>query len=687
MPKMELLAPAGSKESFVAAIRAGADSVYMGIDKYNARLNADKLNIYDLEVLTDYAHSKNVKVYLALNTLIKHEEIYDVEKTLEKITPFKPDALIVQDLGMARIIREEFPELDIHASTQMAVHNSAGVEALAELGFKRVILARELSRSDLKLISSKSTIELEVFCHGALCFCVSGMCLFSSFIGSRSGNRGWCTQPCRRIWKNSSKQGYLFSPKDLELASEIVSLKKIGINSLKIEGRMRSSEYVYNVVRAYRVLIDSPEGEMEKAFEEAGRFLSMDWARSKTTLYFSGTNDDIFIPENAQCPGKNIGSVLYSDGTIVTLQVNCLLKKGDRIRISDPSNDITKTIKISQIKNDGNLYTLNFDEVVKTGTPVFKAGDADWDENKLTKEVDNIYHSYTMKTKPPPSGEKNYGKLRYPDMIARQWLCKQENNQERLWVKIDNIDWLEILPLSSKEIIPVLYISRENMYELKAVSDTLHCFSSDFACELTPYISQKEMYSYTEVVNAISESNIKFWVLNNIAHFKIVPDNAQKVSGHFLYTANAFTCRVLKDMGTKYFVTSWEDDFLNIKRVALAGVRAHLIVYLFGFPAIVRSRMIDTDYLAEAQGKIISRTNDSFTLKHESGSMVLLPSVPVMNFTAREKLASLGILNFGIDLCFTKPDKQKWKELFECYTNKKNLLLSATKFNFKRGIN
>ncbi|MCX5781354.1 MAG: U32 family peptidase, partial [Elusimicrobia bacterium] len=242
---MELLAPVGSKESFITAIRAGADAVYIGVPDFNARISASKISFYDLEVLISHAHEKKVKVFLALNTLIKHEEIHDVVKNITYIEHLKPDALIIQDLGIAGIIRKYFPEIQLHASTQMAVHNRMGVDFLAQHGFKRAILARELSFAELNIIAKGSPIPLEVFCHGALCFSLSGMCLFSSFIGGLSGNRGRCTQPCRRRWQNGKNLGYLFSPRDLELAGHIGKLKKIGIASFKIEGRMRSSEYVY----------------------------------------------------------------------------------------------------------------------------------------------------------------------------------------------------------------------------------------------------------------------------------------------------------------------------------------------------------------------------------------------------------------------------------------------------------
>jgi putative protease len=285
---MELLAPVGSKESFITAIRAGTDAVYMGVPNFNARVSADNINEYDLQVLISHAREKNVKVFLALNTLVKHEEINDVVKSISYINKLRPDAVIVQDLGVASIIAKYYPGLELHASTQLAVHNRMGVDFLAKHSFKRAVLARELTFSELKVIVKGSPMPIEVFCHGALCFSLSGMCLFSSFIGGLSGNRGRCTQPCRRLWQNGKKQGYLFSPRDLELAEHIQKLKQIGVASLKIEGRMRSSEYVYKTVKAYRLLIDASEHDFAVALTEARKILAGDAAREKTTALFSG---------------------------------------------------------------------------------------------------------------------------------------------------------------------------------------------------------------------------------------------------------------------------------------------------------------------------------------------------------------------------------------------------------------
>lgn len=214
MNKIELLAPSGNIESFMAAVSAGADAVYVGLKDFSARAKAKNFSYKQLNEICSYAHDKNVKVFVALNTLIKNSEIKDVLNILEQISFAQTDAIIVQDLGVAYLSQKYFPEIRLHASTQLTIHNSYGALQAKQMGFERAVLARELSFDEIKNIKKKSDIELEIFCHGALCFCVSGLCLFSSFIGGYSGNRGHCTQPCRRLWTVDVKNGYYLSPKD-----------------------------------------------------------------------------------------------------------------------------------------------------------------------------------------------------------------------------------------------------------------------------------------------------------------------------------------------------------------------------------------------------------------------------------------------------------------------------------------
>lgn len=502
---MEILAPAGSKESFLAAIRAGADSVYVGLKDFNARKSAPNLDLHDLAVLTDYAHSRNVKVYLVLNILIKHEEMNEAVRILSRVAGIGVDAVIVQDLGLARIIKDFFPGLRLHASTQLACHNSSGAKVLAGLGFKRVVLARELTLSEIKLITgSDKRIEYEIFVHGALCFSISGMCLFSSLIGGNSGNRGRCSQPCRRLWRGSKAEGYLFSPKDLELIDHLEKIRKTGVTSLKIEGRMRSSEYVYRAVSQYRT------GRKGK-----------DLGREKTSCLFAGRDEKLFEPEKAQCLGIRIGS--FPDFKA---------KTGDRIRIVDPRTDRSCLFKYGLEKPDLKGF--------RKGSPVYLAGTADFDGEALSGELDAIYAAYRAKA-PVGSVHSN----QYTSLVARVW-DKPAPQKEKLWFRIDDPAWLKML-------VPGNIIFAANRDNLRQVPDNV-------AVELPPFIAEREISDYRRI-------RAGEYVLNNISHFDIVPAAAVKMAGPFLYAWNSYAARALKDLGVSRFFASWEDDALNIQRL------------------------------------------------------------------------------------------------------------------------
>jgi len=267
--KIELLAPAGNLESLKAAIENGADAVYLGGKLFNAREYADNFDNEQLKEAVYYAHVRGASVYFTMNILISDDEMKQAVESAENAWLAGIDGIIVQDIGFASVLRNHLQDLSLHASTQMTIYNLQGVEELEKLGFKRVVLARELPYEEIKYIAENTRIELEVFAHGALCICYSGQCLMSSMIGRRSGNRGKCAQPCRlpyellesdktdngeKIIKSCGR--YILSPKDLCLVSELDRLVHSGVSSIKIEGRMKNPEYVATVVRIYRKYLD-----------------------------------------------------------------------------------------------------------------------------------------------------------------------------------------------------------------------------------------------------------------------------------------------------------------------------------------------------------------------------------------------------------------------------------------------
>lgn len=265
MKKIELLAPAGSLESLLAAVHSGADAVYFGYGELNARRNAKNFDEQSLGEASRICKERGVKMHMTVNTMVYDREYDQVLKTLEIACRYGIDALIVQDLGVAALVREAAPEMPMHASTQLTVHNVSGAWQAKELGFSRVVLAREMSREEIAAVTAQVPIETEVFVHGALCMCVSGQCYMSSVIGERSGNRGLCAQPCRLPFSSGRKgdSGYALSLKDLSLADRVQELARMGVSSFKIEGRMKRPEYVAAAVSQFRQALLGAQADMD----------------------------------------------------------------------------------------------------------------------------------------------------------------------------------------------------------------------------------------------------------------------------------------------------------------------------------------------------------------------------------------------------------------------------------------
>jgi len=298
MNTIELLAPAGSPEALDAAVGEGADAVYLGLKDFNARLRSVNFTYGQFESAMRSLRRMGKKVYVTVNTVFEQRESDRMYQLLKYLAGQQPDAIIVQDFGVVAMARSEFPSLRLHASTQMNIASARGANALSRHGISRVVLSRELSLEELRAIKTETNLELEVFVHGALCISVSGLCLFSSFLGGKSANRGMCTQACRRIYhrldKSEGDSGYYFSPNDLQLLERVPDLAAAGIKALKIEGRMKSASYVGAVVSAYRLVADAvlsgDDDEIQRSIEQGKEILRNDFARPKTQYLFGGIN-------------------------------------------------------------------------------------------------------------------------------------------------------------------------------------------------------------------------------------------------------------------------------------------------------------------------------------------------------------------------------------------------------------
>ena len=400
--KPELLSPAGNMESFFAAVENGADAVYFGLESFSARASARNFSLDDASKAIAYAHKKAIKVYITLNTLIKTFELEKVVDILMALEEIRPDSIILQDLGLFYLIQSRFPGFNIHASTQMSIHNLSGVKQLEKLGFKRIVLARELSVTEIKHITTNISTEIEVFIHGALCYSYSGLCFFSSMIGGRSGNRGRCAQPCRMHYHSQSDEGgYLFSMKDLNTLSEISDLVAAGVSSLKIEGRMKSPEYVAVVTNTYRRAIDGELFDRQEAVDQIKTVFS----RETTSAYLMGKNNlkvgksydisgakptNIVNPTYPANMGLYAGVVIKSENDQIVLRAAAGIGVRDLLQVFEDGSAQKSLLHVKNIMvNDkrvfsivaGDVASISAERKIKRGAKVYVVS------SQKTKEV------------------------------------------------------------------------------------------------------------------------------------------------------------------------------------------------------------------------------------------------------------------------------------------------------------
>jgi len=333
---MELLSPAGNREALTAAVSCGADAVYLGYTAFGARSYAGNFDDQQLKEAVEYAHERGKKIFVTVNTLVKQCETDDLCDVLELLCDTGVDAAIVQDLGVARMARARFPELTLHASTQMTVNNAQGAKLLGDLGFSRVVPARECSLAELKKMADTG-VEIEAFAHGALCVAVSGQCLFSSMIGGRSGNRGRCAQPCRLPYQlDDGTSGYLLSTRDLMLIDKLPQMRDAGVYSFKLEGRMKRPEYVGVITRAYREALDAAEARVPyHPSEKTIRDLKQVFNRGGFTegYVMNRSNAALMSWERPNHWGIRVGKILSSRGPLARVLLDENLNDGDGLQI------------------------------------------------------------------------------------------------------------------------------------------------------------------------------------------------------------------------------------------------------------------------------------------------------------------------------------------------------------------
>lgn len=446
MKKIELLSPAGNMECLIAAANAGADAIYIGGDKFSARAKAENFTKEKIIEGIDYLKIYNIKLYVALNTLIKDEEMEEAIEYAKFLYSVGVDALIIQDIGLFKNLRKICPEIELHASTQMTIHNIEGAKLLKEIGFKRVVLSRELSLKEIEEISKE--VETEIFIHGALCISYSGACLLSSLIGGNSGNRGRCSQPCRLPYKIEGREGYLLSPKDLCTLNNIEDIINTGTASLKIEGRMKSITYVAATVSAYRKAIDNVlKGSKEELGESYNDLLKVFNREGFSKAYLYGnTGKEMMAYKFPRNSGVILGRAVTGG---VLLEDD--LSSRDGIRIENTGFNVEKIFVKGK---EAALRQAHKGDIVKIIPNDYKYGDI------LFKTYD-----YNIEKKMSEFGEKYLRKINIPLEVIFK---KGENltligryNDTLVKIQGEIVEEAKNIPISKERIIETLSKSNE----------------------------------------------------------------------------------------------------------------------------------------------------------------------------------------------------------------------------------
>ncbi|MDR1240180.1 MAG: U32 family peptidase [Treponema sp.] len=717
---IELLAPAGSPEALDAAVGEGADAVYLGLKNFNARMRSANFTYSRFEGALRALRRMGKKIYVTVNTVFEQREVDRMYQLLKYLAGLGPDGLIVQDFGVAAMVRDCFPSLKLHASTQMNIASARGANALSRRGVCRVVLARELALEEIQGIRANTNMELEVFVHGALCVSVSGVCLFSSYRGGKSANRGMCTQACRRRYGNEDEGGYYFSPSDLQLLEKVPGLAAAGVNSFKIEGRMKSAEYVGAVTSAYRRVIDAvSEGGEEKIREsirQGREILRNDFARAKTFFYFDGPPAAPESPAEPQPPSKtpdsapqtpaldwlnpaqdggtgvNLGPLLKVKGAgperrgLISAgafpAAFSLPSAGDSIRLhrfDDSDRKSHKLVSVEPFTADGlphawisipegfepgdGVYLIQTRAMGKRYTPV------------IPKDLDGFKRRPGRDKAPPLElAPARRGAAPFP---------------EGIYAAISRIEDMYILQSSRPARLMLSYTRKAAAYLLGKGRSPLPFKPEEIMLVLDPFFPQAMEQPLGEEIPALLERGYRQFVINNPGHasfFRAAAPGREKpllAAGPYLYIFNRWAEQFVCSLGAEAFVSPLENNRQNLEKTVSRNRRSLAFVTVFARPALFRIRA-DLSPVYRFRDFSGSR-GERFTLISGPEGSQVLPEKP---FSIVDKIPFLREAGFGrfiLDLSGPPLKKAAYRDLMNAV--KESLPLpGVSRFNWKDGF-
>ena len=719
---MKIVAPAGNMERFYSAISATADEIYLGLKGFGARRNAENFTVEELKQAIDYAHLRGSRIFLTLNTIMTNREIELLYPTLKDLYNYGLDAIIVQDLGYAEYLHRNFPSIEIHGSTQMTVANYYEINYLKELGFKRIVLPRELSFEEIKEIREHTDIELEVFASGSLCISFSGNCYMSSFIGGRSGNRGMCAQPCRKEYKTScGEKSYFLSPKDqLYGLDEIKKLQEIGVESIKVEGRMKDVSYVYETVSYFRSLINGIDKE-----ENTPKLFNRGYSKG----YFYDNDKTIMNRDYSYNIGEKIGEVVgksikldedivSGDGiTFVSKDyknlggtyINKIVYKNEKLIFNFPegtkyifrnynkrlNDEISKKLKSSDKKLE-----INFDFTAKLDKKlILKTYLEDENGNRILN-LEEISETLTQKAQKRAISEEDI-KEKLSEIGDSEFTVKN--------IKID-IDENIFIPLSELKNLKrnvvekfreriLSYFRRDLDSELK--ENNQEYFKLEIEkdepkdLEIRVIVSNEEQKNFLE--NIKNEYNIKeiYYRTYDIAKQSMLGQhnldnklasnlyellenkNSAVMLNWNMNIVNSYTISVLEKIGKlESFIVSPEINFSKIRELGRTRLKKALLIY-----SKLKGMTIDID-IADSKNEIITnKENDKFNIiKNKYGTEIFLDK-PLNIINIMEDIKKLNVDIVVLE--FTTETIEDIKKVLKQLKTRKG---EYREYNYKRGV-
>ena len=664
MNTAEILAPVGGQAQLIAAVRAGCDAVYFGAKGFNARRNAE--NFSDLTEAVSYCHARGVKAYITLNTLVGNDEIAALDETLREICEAGADAVIVQDLAVARRARALCPDLKLHASTQMAVPNAAGVLQLEEMGFDRVVLARELSLNEIAAIRKKTHVELEAFVHGALCMSASGMCYLSSALGERSGNRGLCAQPCRLNFKANGRE-YALSLKDLSNLAHLKKMAQAGICSFKIEGRMRRPEYVASAVDACRKAANGEkydESSLERMFSRAG--FTDGYLTGKRTLDMFGRRREedvanekeyaqmrnLYRAEYRRVPvdmrfvaGWNKTTLTVTDGDAV------ITVTGNGVEPARTSPTGEERVKGSLAKTGDTPFYLNWVEIELPENAAVSLSDV----NALRRDALDLLMEARLAPSPVAYEASPVEIPEYRPSSPLRIRARFERAEQMKGFPVDEVEHV-ILPLREVLLHP----------ELRELPQLI--------CELPAII-------YPGDEERVAEMELPQVMCENIGAIRLMKGKGMRIfGGHCLNIFNALALEGYRELGVESATLSCE---LTMRDIASFGGTLERGIIGYGRLPLMRLRSCPVNRCSTCTGKndIFDRRGTAFPLLCADKRFATLHnSVPL--YVGDKKIDGVDFAT----LYFTVESARETRDVFHAFSDRASVPFDRTTGQYFRGV-